>query len=415
MSYSAQRIERLRGRLEEEGLGAMYLRNLSNILWLSAFDGVFDGEAAHALFLSPRRCIVHTDLRYGLAMKKAASGTAIEVDLSDRSHAEWLAALLENEAALADALLGIEDDITLAEYRKLQSALAGIGTQLKETSKLPTPHVILSAAAQGAAESKDPRGGLAGSECLHSHEAFAAQLKETSKLVVNLRSVKDEEETRRLRLAQSITDAAFAHIVGFIQPGMSEREVQIELEDFMVRNGASSLAFPSIVASGANGASPHAIAGETKLEAGCALVLDFGARVLDYCSDMTRTVFIGAPSERMAAAYAAVRQANEELEAFLKPGVTGVQAQALTERILAERGFAGAMGHSLGQGVGIEFHEEPSLSKRNPEALVEGNVVTVEPGVYFADEFGIRIEDFGIITRDGFEVFTKSSHDMVII
>ncbi|MDR2721633.1 MAG: M24 family metallopeptidase, partial [Coriobacteriaceae bacterium] len=264
-------------------------------------------------------------------------------------------------------VLGIEDELSLAEYRKLEAVLKG------------------------------------------------QTIKETSKFVLELRAVKDADEVRRLKAAQAITDAAFAHIVSFIKAGMSEREVKIELEDFMLRQGAEGLAFSSIVATGANGASPHAIAGQTKLEAGQALVLDFGAQVSGYCSDMTRTVFIGEPSARILDAYVAVRQANEEVEAQLKPGVSGAEMQKLAEDILAAAGFEGAMGHSLGHGVGIDVHEEPLLAKKNTVPLEEGNVVTVEPGVYFKDEFGIRLEDFGIITRDGFEVFTQSSHDMVII
>ncbi len=196
---------------------------------------------------------------------------------------------------------------------------------------------------------------------------------------------------------------------------MTEREVQIELEDFMRRHGAEGLAFPSIVATGPNGASPHAIPGATRLEAGQCVVLDFGARACGYCSDMTRTVFLGEPDEHLRAAYEAIRQANEQVEAALRPGVTGKDMHELAERVLADHGFAGKMGHSLGHGVGIDIHEEPNLSPRNPHPLVPGNVVTVEPGVYLSGEFGMRLEDFGVITHDGFAVFTQSTHDMVII
>ena len=178
----------------------------------------------------------------------------------------------------------------------------------------------------------------------------------------DLRAVKEPSEVARLRAAQAVTDAAFAHIVAFMRPGMTEREVQIELEDFMRRHGAEGLAFPSIVATGPNGASPHAIPGATRLEAGQCVVLDFGARACGYCSDMTRTVFLGEPDERLRAAYEAIRQANEQVEAALRPGVTGKDMHELAERVLADHGFAGKMGHSLGHGVGIDIHEEPNLS-----------------------------------------------------
>ena len=375
MSYSHMRIARLQQGLAAAGLDALYIRNLSNIRWLTAFDGVFDGEGAHAALVTPEKALLHTDARYILAMREAAQGSGIVVEGPEATHAEWLASALRAEEGLSSAALGIEDDIALAEYRRLEAAL-------KEGTAAGGP---------------------------------AVRLVETSGLALRLRATKDEEEVRHIRAAQAITDKAFAHIAAFIRPGMSERAVQIELEDFMVRQGAGSLAFPSIVAAGANGASPHAIPGATELEAGMAVVLDFGACAFGYCSDMTRTLFLGAPDAHMAQAYAAVRQANEEVEALLRPGVTGASAQQLAEDILAAAGFGGAMGHSLGHGVGLDIHEEPLLAARNKDPLEEGNVVTVEPGAYYQGEFGIRIEDLGIITHDGFEVFTGSSHDMVII
>jgi Xaa-Pro aminopeptidase len=130
---------------------------------------------------------------------------------------------------------------------------------------------------------------------------------------------------------------------------------------------------------------------------------------------MTRTIFCGSPSQRMREAYAAIRDANETVEGQLAPGITGKQAHELAERILADHGFAGKMGHGLGHGVGLEIHEEPVLSLRNDKPLEPGNVVTVEPGVYLTGEFGMRLEDFGVVTESGFDVFTQSTHDMVII
>ncbi|MDR2715561.1 MAG: Xaa-Pro peptidase family protein, partial [Coriobacteriaceae bacterium] len=298
MSYSDMRIARLRERLAAEGLGALYVRNLANLCWLTAFDGVFDGEAAHAMLVTGSQAapgaFLHTDSRYASAMKAAARGSGIQVSASGTSHAEWLASLVRDGAA-GTAAIGVEDDITLAEYRRLVEALEG----------------------------------------------QAHPVQETARLVLGLRAAKDADEVRRLKAAQAITDAAFSHITGFIAPGMTEREVQIELEDFMVRHGAEGLSFPSIVATGANGASPHAVAGAARLEAGQVLVLDFGARAQGYCSDMTRTVGIGEPDARIRQAYEAVRQANEEVEAVLKPGMTGAEAQECAETVLAAAGFAG--------------------------------------------------------------------------
>jgi Xaa-Pro aminopeptidase len=143
--------------------------------------------------------------------------------------------------------------------------------------------------------------------------------------------------------------------------------------------------------------------------------MDFGAKKNGYCSDMTRTVFIGEPRGRMMRAWNALRNANAQVRAMLKPGVTGIEAHSLAEQILADAGFGGCMGHGLGHGVGLEIHEEPCLNLRNDMPLVPGNVVTVEPGIYIEGEFGMRLEDFGVITESGFETFTKSTHETVVL
>lgn len=183
----------------------------------------------------------------------------------------------------------------------------------------------------------------------------------------------------------------------------------------MRRLGAEGLAFDSIVASGENGASPHAIAGSRRLQAGDMVVLDFGARKGGYCSDMTRTVCVGQATPQARAVFAAVREANETVEALLEAGVTGAAAHEHAEAVLERYGFAGKMGHGLGHGVGLDIHELPNLSPRNAAPLAVGNVVTVEPGVYLEGALGCRLEDFGVITENGFEVFTKSTHELVII
>lgn len=386
---AAGRLARLREACEAAGIRTFFVRDTSNIAWLTAFDGVFDDEQAHALLVTPHDAVLHTDSRYSEAARRAAAlEGAVTVDDGRVSHAQFVADVFAARhgasaaGAAGDAggapapagpaiVLGIEDSMTLAAFRALEAAFADAPA--------------------------------------------APQLRETASFVVGLRAVKDAAEVARMRAAQAITDAAFAHITGFMRPGMAEREVQAELDDYMHRHGAEGLAFASIVATGANGASPHAIPGEAPLEAGQCVVMDFGARAHGYCSDMTRTVFLGQPSARMRDAYAAIRAANEQVEAAIKPGVSGAAMHALAEQVLEEHGFGGKMGHSLGHGVGIDIHEEPVLSPRNERAFVPGNVVTVEPGVYLPGEFGMRLEDFGVVTESGYDVFTQSSHDMVIL
>ncbi len=422
LDVSAQRIGRLREACKKEGLDAFFVRDLSNIRWLTAFDNVFDDEDAHALLISGSKAVLHTDSRYSDAARRAASGKL-------RSECASFCDEAPNEGSEADARPSAESK-PASPRAALDANPAGIESKpglsgpVVAVDDTRCTHAIfafdsLGEKAEGEAslgiESSMMLGEFRMLEAARAESSILVQFRETSGFVRSLRAVKDRAEIERLKAAQRITDAGFSHIVGFMRPGMTEREVQIELEDFMRRRGAEDLAFPSIVAAGVNGASPHAIPGSTRLEAGQCVVLDFGARLGGYCSDMTRTVFLGEPSSTMREAYAAIRQANEQVEAKLKPGVTGAAMHALAEEILSEAGFEGKMGHALGHGVGIDIHEEPGLSPRYTQPLVEGNVLTVEPGVYLSGEFGMRLEDFGIITHDGFEVFTESTHDPVII
>ncbi len=355
------------------------MRSVSDIRWATAFDGVFDSESAHALFVADDVSCLHTDSRYASACERAAeqAGGVVRIDASRVTHAAFLAEALstlkERLPGAADrdggACCGVEDTVSVREYRQLEEALLGGGWRLRETRDI----------------------------------------------VCRLRAVKDAEEIARMRVAQAVTDAAFSHIVEYMHPGLTERDVQIELEDYVMRHGAEGLAFSSIVACGENGANPHAVPGDARLEAGQCVVLDFGARARGYCSDMTRTVFLGEPDQRMRAAYETIRRANEEVQQMLRPGVTGREAHEYAERVLAEGGFANRMGHGLGHGVGIDIHEEPSLSPRNESPLAVGNVVTVEPGIYLPGEFGMRLEDFGVVTSSGFDVFTQSTHELVVV
>ena len=420
MGDSEKRLARLRGACAAGGMDAFYVRDTSNIRWLTGFDGVFDEERAHALLVTQDAVALHTDSRYADAALAAAGGTGVEVDVARMTHAAFAAERMRRAAERSDArtggvpkraTLGIEDAITLAEYRQLQRAF-GEKAACAADAGVPDAAGAMDAGVPDAA-------GVPGAASVEDAGAASAcpgsRLRETSDVVVGLRAVKDAGEIARMRAAQAVTDAAFAHIVSFMRPGMTERAVQVELEGFMRRHGADDLAFPSIVAAGANGASPHAVPGDTVLEAGQCVVLDFGAKARGYCSDMTRTVFLGEPDARLRSAYETLRRANEQVERALRPGVTGKEMHELAERVLDEGGFGGLMGHGLGHGVGLDIHELPNLSPRNEAPLVAGNVVTVEPGIYVPGEFGMRLEDFGVVTEEGFQVFTQSTHDMVII
>lgn len=377
MSYSQCRLDALKRVVRDMGASSMYVRDVSNIEWLSGFENVFDDEQAHAVFVpaNDEGAYLHSDSRYITALYREAEDTPIRVDAETIAMSKWAAERFAQVASSDSSLMAIEDSISLAEYRALEKAFA------KDA---------------GSAEEVAP-------------------FLETQKVILKLRAIKDANEIHLLKEAQSVTDAAFEHICGFVKPGKTEREIQLELDDFMMRNGADSLAFPSIVASGVNGASPHAIVSDKPVQMGECIVMDFGARRKGYCSDMTRTIFLGKPEGEMLKAWDTLRRANETVQEMLEPGVSGKQVHELAESILAEGGFEGRMGHGLGHGVGIQVHELPNLNTKNEQALVAGNVVTVEPGIYLPGKFGMRLEDFGVITESGFERFTKSTHEMVVL
>ncbi len=366
---SAQRIARVREACQQQGIDDFIARDNMNIYWMTAFDDIFDPDRAHALLVTPEGATMHTDSRYSTNCLDRVEriGSSVAIDDERKSHAVFARDIVQKEGE--GRKLGIEDDITLAEYRKVVSELEGSGIQLVETTGL----------------------------------------------VNGLRAVKDACELARMKAAQKITDDAFSHIIEFIKPGMTELQVKIELEDFMVRHGSQGVAFESIVACGANGASPHGQAGNRIIEEGHSVVMDYGAKAFGYNADMTRTVFIGSPSDEMRAAYETIRRANETVEATIKAGVIGRDMHELAERILVEGGFGGKMGHGLGHGLGVDVHELPYLNATYDKPLEVGNVVTVEPGIYIAGKFGMRLEDFGVVTSEGYERFTQSTHEMVII
>lgn len=234
-------------------------------------------------------------------------------------------------------------------------------------------------------------------------------------IVESLRGVKDESEIAMIRKAAEIADAAFAHMLGFIRPGLTEREVELELEFHMRRLGASAAAFETIVASGVRSSMPHGLASDKVIEKGDLVTLDFGAYYQGYCSDITRTVAVGEPDPKLKEIYEVVRQAQLQGVTHLKAGMTGIEADALTRDVIKAAGYGEFFGHSTGHGIGLEVHELPALSQRGSEVLHSGMVVTVEPGIYIAGLGGVRIEDDVIITETGCEILTTSPKELIIL
>ena len=210
-----------------------------------------------------------------------------------------------------------------------------------------------------------------------------------------------------MRQAQSITDAAFQHMLTFIKPGLTEKEIRTELENFMFSNGADSLAFGSIVASGPNTANPHAVPSDRVVQRGDFVLMDYGAGYCDYRSDMTRTVVVGEPTPEQLDLYALVRRTHEECAAAVHAGVEGNDIFKLSRKIIGDAGYGDYYNHGLGHGVGIDIHEMPNFN-RSMNIIEAGSVITIEPGVYLPGIGGVRLEDYGVVTEDGYEPFTKS-------
>ncbi|PFK42029.1 Xaa-Pro dipeptidase [Bacillus cereus] len=246
-------------------------------------------------------------------------------------------------------------------------------------------------------------------------EAIEAEFVPTSGLVENLRLIKTDSEIKILKEAAQIADAAFEHILSFIRPGVSEIEVSNELEFFMRKQGATSSSFDIIVASGLRSALPHGVASEKVIEKGDFVTLDFGAYYKGYCSDITRTIAVGEPSDKLKEIYNVVLEAQLRGVNGIKAGLTGREADALTRDYITEKGYGEYFGHSTGHGVGLEIHEAPGLAFRSETVLEPGMAVTVEPGIYIPGVGGVRIEDDIIVTSEGNEVITKSPKELIIL
>ena len=235
--------------------------------------------------------------------------------------------------------------------------------------------------------------------------------------ILSMRSVKEPQELECIQKAQAITDAAFLDILDFIQPGKTEKEIAAYLEYCMRRRGADGLAFETIAAGGPNSAKPHAVPGDRPLQTGDFFTLDYGASWGGYCSDMTRTVAVGEPTEEMRRVYQTVLEAQC---LGIRTAQVGVSCRAVDEaarELIYKAGYEGCFGHSLGHSVGLEIHEMPGFSPSiDPQTLCrEGMVITVEPGVYLEGRFGVRIEDMVWFAPDGTKDLTNSPKELIIL
>lgn len=242
-----------------------------------------------------------------------------------------------------------------------------------------------------------------------------AELIPLNGMIEGLRIIKDEKEIQNIKGAAAIADKAFSHMLKFIKSGMTEREIGLELEFFMKKQGATDLSFPSIVASGVRSCLPHGQATDKVVQNGEFLTLDFGCIFNEYCSDMTRTIVVGEPSDKMREIYDVVLNANKNALLEIREGVTGFEVDKVARDYIEEKGYGKYFGHGLGHGVGRYIHEEPRLSPLGKKVLKAGMIVTDEPGIYIPDFGGVRIEDLILVTKDGCEVLSKSPKELICI
>ena len=235
------------------------------------------------------------------------------------------------------------------------------------------------------------------------------------KEISDIRMVKNKDEISLIVKAQRIAEKAFDHILGFIEVGRTEKEVALELEYFMLKNGADALSFETIAVSGKNSSLPHGVPSDKKIESGDFVTMDYGAVTDFYHSDMTRTVAVGEVSGKQIEVYETVLEAQLKGLEAIKAGIKGKDVDAVSREIIKNKGYGDYFGHGLGHGVGVEIHELPSLNPSGEIILKEGHVVTVEPGIYLPGEFGVRIEDMAVVTKDGCENLTVCEKKLIVL
>lgn len=358
----AGRLPRLRDRLAEEGCDALLVTNLANVRYLTGFSG-----SAALLLVLADEVVLATDGRYRSqsAEQLAASGVEARIEVGNAA----------------------------GQQEALSAAAAGVG-----------------------------RLGLeAASVTWARQRAFASEwfpeceLVATEGVVEALRRVKDEGEVARMAAAAAVADRALAAVRHLLAGGVTEAELALALDSEVRRLGASGNSFDTIVASGPNGAKPHARPTGRPVEPGELVVVDFGAVVDGYCSDMTRTVCVGPPrSGTLARMVEVVAEAQRAGVAAVRAGRRAVDVDAACRQVIAAAGWGDAFVHSTGHGVGLDIHEAPSVSAVSGDTLAAGDVVTVEPGVYLPDHGGVRIEDTVVVTEEGCRVLTNAPKELLV-
>lgn len=351
------KLEKIRKQLVEQNVDGIILTNTYNIRYMTGFTGT-SGVA----IISKEDAVFVTDFRY---TEQAAK------QITDFRIAQHKATIIEE----------------IAEQVKLM----GIKTLAFEKENVSYAQFLL------------------------YDKYIKAELVGVANVVEQIRMIKTPAEVEIIKVACNIADAAFEHIINYIKPGLTELQVSNELEFFMRQQGATESSFDTIVASGLRSALPHGVATDKIIEKGDFVTLDYGALYNGYVSDTTRTLAVGEPSEKLKEIYDVVLQAQLIGVKEFRPGITGIEADAVVRDYIKEHGYGEAFGHSTGHGIGLEVHEGPGLSHRSNTLLEAGMTVTCEPGIYLPGIGGVRIEDDILITPEGNEVLTHATKELIIL
>lgn len=351
-------LKQIAARLDEYGIDAMLVSSEPGERYAVGFKG--EGYVV----VAKNECRYFTDSRYIEAAEKQVTGTS--VTMTDRAK-NYRILIQKAVDDLGIEKLGFEDAyMTVAQYRQLA-------------------------------------------------DAFTCELVPAQGLLGALRAAKDEEEIALMTKAQRISEQALEEILKFLRPGVTEKEVAAKLTYDMLRFGAEKMSFDPIVASGPNGSLPHAVPSDRAIQSGEFVTMDFGCIYGGYCSDMTRTVAVGEPTEEMKKVYAVVLEAQLAGIAAEKAGVTGKSVDAAARRVIEDAGYGEYFGHSFGHSVGLEIHEAPNAGSTSEDVIPLGAAVSAEPGIYLPGKFGVRIEDVTIFTADGCVNLTKAPKDLIIL
>lgn len=349
------RLNKLRSKLVEKQLDAIFITQAQNRRYLSGFHGT-----AGYLIITENQAILATDFRY--IEQAATEAPDFKIHRINGGVKEWLPALL-NDLNIKN--MGFEGwEVTYEVHHQLRKAI-------KKATK-------------------------------------TIKLVPTYNFVDTIRAVKDAEEIENITKASEITDAAFESVITRLDATMTEKQLAWELEKSLREHGSEAIPFDVIVGSGPNAALPHAKPSDRVIGDGGPIVIDMGAKYRGYASDLTRTIYSGDADDKFIEIYFVVQKAQQKAIENIKQGMTGKAADALARKVIDKAGFSGAFGHSLGHGVGFAEHEMPYLSPVSKEKLADGMVFTVEPGIYLTGWGGIRIEDTVVMEGGKVKLLTKA-------